>query len=87
MERAKSSGRADDNPETIQKRIDTFESETKPVVKSFQDKNNCIRVDATKSREEVYEQIKSKLSEVNVWPPNPVEMLFVLGGPGSGKGT
>lgn len=32
MDRAKTSGRADDNPETIQKRLDTFEKETKPIV-------------------------------------------------------
>lgn len=36
MERAKTSGRADDNPETIKKRLDTFEKETLPIVKSFE---------------------------------------------------
>jgi adenylate kinase len=87
MERAKTSGRADDNPESIQKRLSTFERETKPIVESFESKNNCIRVDATKTIPEVYEQLKSRLSEVNVWPPTPAEMIFVLGGPGSGKGT
>ena len=87
MERAKTSGRSDDNPETIQKRLDTFENETKPIVAEFERKNNCIKVDATKSREEVYEEIKAKLNDVNVWPPTPTEMFFVLGGPGSGKGT
>ena len=87
MERAKTSNRADDNPETIKKRLDTFQNETKPIVESFERKNNCIKIDATKDREQVYEEVKSKLSEVNVWPPTPAEMIFVLGGPGSGKGT
>ena len=53
MERAKTSNRADDNPETIKKRLDTFENETKPIVDSFERKNNCIKIDATKDRENV----------------------------------
>jgi adenylate kinase family enzyme len=56
-------------------------------VKSFEDKKNCIRVDATKSVTEVYEELKKKLSEANVQPPHPAHIMFVLGGPGSGKGT
>ena len=31
-ERSKTSGRADDNPETIKKRIEVFNAQTKPVV-------------------------------------------------------
>lgn len=54
MERAKTSGRADDNPETIKKRLDTFTNETLPIVKSFEERNNCIRVDATKTIPQVY---------------------------------
>lgn len=86
-ERAKTSGRADDNPETMKKRILTFESETIPIVHSFEERNNCIRVDATKSREEIYSSLRNQLTANNIHPPNPAEMLFVLGGPGSGKGT
>jgi adenylate kinase family enzyme len=85
--RAETSGRADDNPETMKKRIVTFESETIPIVKSFEERGNCIRVDATKSRDEVYSELRNKLTAANIQPPNPAEMLFVLGGPGSGKGT
>lgn len=86
-ERAKTSGRADDNPETMKKRILTFEQETIPIVKSFEERNNCIKVDATKSRDEVYSSLRDQLTAKNIHPPNPAEMLFVLGGPGSGKGT
>ena len=50
MERAKQSGRSDDNPETIKKRLETFEKETIPIVKDFESRGNCIKVDATKSR-------------------------------------
>jgi adenylate kinase family enzyme len=86
-ERSKTSGRSDDNPETMKKRIATFETETVPMVKHFEERNNCIRVDATKGREEVYRSLRDKLTTSNIAPPNPAEMIFVLGGPGSGKGT
>jgi adenylate kinase family enzyme len=33
--RGKTSGRADDNSETIKKRFDTFNNETKPVIQYF----------------------------------------------------
>jgi adenylate kinase family enzyme len=56
-------------------------------VRSFESKNNCIRVDGSKNVNEVYEELKKKLSEANVFPPHPAHMIFVLGGPGSGKGT
>jgi hypothetical protein len=56
-------------------------------VASFRDSSNCLTVDATLTREQVYEQLRNKLTEVNILPPPPVEMLFMLGGPGSGKGT
>lgn len=87
MERAKSSGRSDDNPETIKKRLETFEKETLPIVKDFETRGNCIKIDATKNRDEVYIELQAKLEEFNVHPPKPAEMIFVLGGPGSGKGT
>ena len=85
--RGKDSGRADDNPETIKKRLETYENETLPVVKDFESKGNCVRIDATKGKEEVYEEIKEKLREANVEPPPKSPIIFVLGGPGSGKGT
>lgn len=56
-------------------------------MESFEKKNNCIKVDATKSIDEVYQELQGKLSAVHVYPPTPAEMMFVLGGPGSGKGT
>ena len=35
-------------------------------VKSFEEKKNCIKIDATKSREEVYQEIVEKLSAADV---------------------
>ncbi len=85
--RAETSGRSDDNPETMKKRLETFEQETIPVVRTFEARNNCIKVDANRAIEPIYEDLKGQLDAANVYPPAPVEVLFVLGGPGSGKGT
>lgn len=37
ISRGKTSGRDDDNPETIKKRFDVFNSETKPIVAHYQE--------------------------------------------------
>ena len=44
-------------------------------------------MNAEKNRDDVYKELKEKLDEAGVYPPDPAEVLFVLGGPGSGKGT
>jgi len=36
IERSKTSGRSDDNPETIKKRIEVFNEATKPVVEYYE---------------------------------------------------
>lgn len=38
LERAKTSGRVDDNEETIKLRLKTFENQTLPVVEKFADR-------------------------------------------------
>ena len=87
MERAKTSGRVDDNLESVNLRLDTYVKETLPVVQRFKDAGNCISVNAEQTKEEVYKERKEKMDEEGIYPPDPAEVLFVLGGPGSGKGT
>lgn len=36
LERAKTSGRSDDNPETIKKRLETFKNATKPIIDYYE---------------------------------------------------
>ena len=43
-ERSKSSGRTDDNMESLKKRFRIFESETLPVIEYYEKKNKVIRV-------------------------------------------
>ncbi|CAK9114351.1 unnamed protein product [Durusdinium trenchii] len=78
MERGKTSGRADDNLESIKKRFVTFQQESMPVVEKFHLKGLVRRINAEQSAEQVWRDVQR-----NFGP----SVIFVLGGPGAGKGT
>lgn len=85
LERGKTSGRADDNIETIKKRFKTFEVQSLPVIEHFQKKSKCIELSSEAPVAEVYAQAREFFI-----PPEKLSfknLVFVLGGPGSGKGT
>ena len=55
--------RTDDaNEETINKRLETFYSETLPVIQSFESEWKVITIDADRSIEEIYDDLKLKLN-------------------------
>ena len=56
-------GRADDNEETIKKRLDTFEKETKPIVEYFEKQGNLIKIDGMKTVDEISKEIGVKFKE------------------------
>ena len=56
-------GRADDNEETIKKRLDTFEKETKPIVAYFERKKILMKIDGMKSPDDIEKDIAAKLKE------------------------
>ena len=56
-------GRADDNEETITKRLATFEKETKPIVSIFEQRNILIRIDGMKSVEEISDEVAKQFEE------------------------
>lgn len=58
MERSKTSGRNDDNIESLKKRFDTFNNETKPIVDLFATQGKTQRINALRSVEEVFEDVK-----------------------------
>ncbi|CAK88531.1 unnamed protein product (macronuclear) [Paramecium tetraurelia] len=68
LKRGETSGRADDNAETIKKRFATFINETKPIVADFEKKNKVVKVSAEASPDEVYENVKKALSNKGVQP-------------------
>jgi adenylate kinase len=92
-------GRADDNEETIKKRLATYEEETVPVVTKMDTTNkNVFRVNSKLTIEEVFAatiiQVDKMLGygkKAEVAPAKNAEtkpdVVFVVGGPGSGKGT
>ena len=59
-------GRADDNEQTIMKRIDVFEKETRPLAPIFEQQGLLVRIDCNRTKEEIFEDIKKKLIELNL---------------------
>ena len=56
-------GRADDNEETIAKRLETFNAETKPVIDTYEKEGKLLKIDATKTVDEVFTEVKQKFVE------------------------
>ena len=63
MGRARFSGRADDNLESVKLRFDTFKAETLPIVELFKRKNKCVEIDCSQSRQDVYDIVRHNLAE------------------------
>lgn len=57
LKRGESSGRADDNLETIKKRLKTFKDQTVPVVEHYKQKNRAVVIKAEGSIDEIFEQV------------------------------
>ncbi|KAI7304701.1 UMP-CMP kinase-like protein, partial [Hortaea werneckii] len=68
LNRGKTSGRADDNEESIKKRFRTFVDTSMPVVDMFEKEGRCVKVDARKGPEEVYQQVRSGFESKGVMP-------------------
>lgn len=82
-ERGLTSGRSDDNPETIKKRFKAFQDASMPAINYLLAEKRCFKFFSTGSIEEVYEQSEKLFKIQPVYHNN---IVFVLGGPGSGKG-
>lgn len=68
LKRGETSGRDDDNIESIRKRFRTFEETSMPVVTDFENKGKVIRVEATGTQEEVYARIRKALEAYGISP-------------------
>jgi UMP-CMP kinase len=64
LERGKTSGRADDNAESIRKRFRTFIETSMPVVDHYEAENRVVKVDATPTPDQVYANTQEKLKKV-----------------------
>lgn len=57
LERGKTSGRNDDNIETIQKRLVTYENATKPIIEYFQQLNKAREVNSNQTEDDVFLEV------------------------------
>lgn len=64
LERGKTSGRADDNAESIRKRFRTFVETSMPVVDHYEAENRVVKVDSTPTPDQVYADTQAKLKKV-----------------------
>lgn len=98
MSRGKDSGRADDNEDTINQRIKLFHKETKPVISHYDRQGKLKTINSEKDSSEVFDKVKKLLDKeegfdfestkkIDVSPLKDTQVFFVIGGPGSGKGT
>lgn len=59
LERGKTSGRNDDNVETIKKRLETYESQTRPIIEHFRGLDKVRQVDSNRTEDEVFADVSS----------------------------
>jgi UMP-CMP kinase len=74
LNRGKTSGRADDNMESIKKRFRTFVETSMPVVDEFESQNKVVKISATQPPDEVYKKVQEKFKERGV---EPITLKFV----------
>ena len=58
--------RADDNPESIRKRLTFYHKETKPVEDYYDRKGILVRVDGTRSVDEIFDEIKHIIENAGI---------------------
>jgi adenylate kinase len=61
LRRAELEGRADDNPETIDRRLETYHAQTAPLVEWYRARDKVAPVDGAPAIDEVWEQIRAAL--------------------------
>jgi len=93
LQRGEQTGRFDDTKDTIRKRIDTYIEKTLPVLEFGKTVCKVINIDGNKSKSEVYEKVRQSFLSEGVKSEGvkskdaKSEVVFVVGGPGCGKGT
>jgi len=63
LKRAETSGRADDNIETIKKRLKTYNEATAPVVKHYETKGKLIKIKAEGTIDEIFNEVTKHLDK------------------------
>jgi len=66
MKRGESSGRTDDNPESIKKRFNTYVNSTIPVVDGYDKQGKVAKIDANRPLETVWADVKAAFEKHNL---------------------
>lgn len=64
LHRGLSSGRVDDNEETIKNRLNTFHEHTKPVIEHYDKQNKLKGVSSELAPDEVFQQVTGILNSL-----------------------
>lgn len=70
LKRGETSGREDDNAESIRKRFRVFVDTSMPVVTAFEEQDKVVSVEATGGVDEVYQRIREGFEKRGVLPVN-----------------
>lgn len=63
LTRGLTSGRSDDNTETVKKRLQTYKESTLPILKYYEQNKKLIRINGDQSKDLVFEEFKVVLSK------------------------
>ena len=75
LERGKTSGRADDNEESIKKRLETYHNESQEVIDHYKEKGKVIEIDGARSIEEVRQDCIAEIKKIWTVEEIPEEQL------------
>ncbi|KAJ3283668.1 hypothetical protein HDU79_008866 [Rhizoclosmatium sp. JEL0117] len=78
IERGKTSGRADDNLETIRKRFNTFQEQSLPALKYFGER--VITIDGSVAIDTVYENVLLEVSRLGLFEPKKSVVFAISDG-------
>ena len=87
LERGKTSGRVDDNEETIKQRLNTVHHVTQPVIDYYEKQGKVRKEDADKTPNDVFMEIEKLIDSLEIDGTSKIKdkkIVFVVGGPGSG---
>jgi adenylate kinase len=66
LKRAHEEARADDTPEVIAERLDTYHRETEPLVEHYRTRGNLVGIHADRTIDQVFSEIQEALEQVAV---------------------
>lgn len=66
LERGKSSGRTDDNEESLKKRIQTYNNESYPIIQHFEKLDMVKRIDASPDADSIFKAVQEVLEKAEL---------------------